>query len=154
MRRKQPAERAIALDPNFAEAYAGLGNSARVSRADTRSAVALYTRAYRLDPQFDMALHFMGRALLALDRFDEAETAFKRRLTLSPHSDMSRFYLACLLRTDRAALRRRADLGRAASGSTRFFSVSAFAVDSLPYADPSWFERLLDGLRQAGIDPN
>src|SRR3546814_9545941 len=43
-----------------------------------------------------MSLHFLGRALLSLGRLDGAETAFKRRLALAPHSDMTRFYLACL----------------------------------------------------------
>ena len=44
-----------------------------ILRSSDEDAVALYTRAYRLDPQFDMSLHFLGRALLALGRFDEAE---------------------------------------------------------------------------------
>ena len=70
-----PAERAVELAPNLAEAYAGLGNI-RDFQGRHEESVALHTRAYRLDPQFDMSLHFMGRSLLALDRFDEAETAF------------------------------------------------------------------------------
>ena len=78
-RRKQAAERAVALAPNLADAYTGLGNI-RDFQGRHEDAVALYTRAYRLDPQFDMSLHFLGRALLALGRFDEAEIAFKRRL--------------------------------------------------------------------------
>ena len=81
------AERAVALAPNIADAQTGLGNI-REFQGRSEDAVAHYTRAYRLDPQFDMSLHFMGRALLALQRYDEAEIAFKRRLMFSPRSDM------------------------------------------------------------------
>ena len=80
---EKSAERAIELDPNFAEGYACLGG-VREYMGQNESAVALYTRGHRLDPQFDMALHFMGRALVALGRFDEAEIAFKKRLTFRP----------------------------------------------------------------------
>jgi adenylate cyclase len=57
-----------------------------------------------------MALHFLGRALLALGRFREAETAFKRRLTLAPTSDMTRFYRACLYALP-GTMRKRAAIG-------------------------------------------
>src|SRR3712207_6760174 len=69
---ERAAEHALALDPNSADAYAGLGNI-RDFQGRHEDAVALYRQAHRLDPQFDMALHFLGRALLALGRFDEAE---------------------------------------------------------------------------------
>jgi adenylate cyclase len=143
------AERAVALDPNSADAYTSLGN-VRDFQGRHEEAVALYTRAYRLDPQFDMSLHFMGRSLLALDRFEEAETAFRKRLTLSPHSDMSRFYLACLNgRTGRL------EEARGIWGELMRINPE-FSVEhlqrSLPYADPTWFERLLSDLRQAGIE--
>ena len=96
-----------------------------------------------------MALHFMGRALAALGRYDEAEIALKRRLALRPRSDMSRFYLACIYgKTGRYVEARKiwADLIEINPS----FSVSHF-VDLLPYADPSWLDGLIDGLRQANI---
>jgi adenylate cyclase len=111
--------------------------------------VALYTRAHRLDPQFDMALHFLGRALLALGRSDEAEIAFKRRLGLRPRSDHTRFYLACIYgKTGRPDEARKtwAELLEINPA----FSVQHFKT-SLPYADPGWLDGILDGLRQAGI---
>ncbi|MDW6024336.1 adenylate/guanylate cyclase domain-containing protein [Mesorhizobium sp. BAC0120] len=145
---EQAAERAVALAPNLADAYTGLGNI-RDFQGRHEEAVALYTRAFRLDPQFDMSLHFMGRALLALGRFDEAEIAFKRRLTLTPRSDMSRFYLACLY-----GLTGRYEEAR------RFWQETLevnpkFSVDhlrrALPYKDPALFDRLVKGLRDAGV---
>jgi adenylate cyclase len=109
----------------------------------------LYENAYRLDPQFDMTLHFLGRALLSLGRYDEAEAAFRRRLGLAPRSDMSRFYLACLYgSTARHEEARRiwAEMLKVNPG---------FSVDhlkrALPYRDPRLLDRVMEGLRHAGI---
>jgi adenylate cyclase len=146
---ERSAERAVELDPNFADAYTALGN-VRDFQGRHEEAVALYTRAYRLDPQFDMALHFMGRALLALGRFDAAETAFRKRLALSPHSDMTRFYLACLYgRTGRHEEARR--YWQEALEANPNFSVEHLKR-AVPYRDPAVFDRMTDGLREAGIE--
>jgi len=141
-------ERAIALDPNSARAYSVLGTT-RDYQGRHEDAVALFTRAHRLDPQFDMSLHFLGRALLALGRFDEAEIAFKRRLALAPRSDMTRFYLACLYgHTGRHEEARR--YWQETLEVNPAFSV-AHLRQFLPYRDPNHLDRLMDGLRSAGI---
>jgi adenylate cyclase len=145
---ERSAERAISLGPNFADGYACLGG-VREYMGQFESAVALYTRAHRLDPQFDMALHFMGRALLPLGRYDEAEIAFKRRLALRPSSDMSRFYLACVYgKTGRYVEARQ--IWAELMEINPAFSVQRF-VTALPYANSSWLDGLVDGLRQANI---
>ena len=111
--------------------------------------MALFTRGHRLDPQFDMALHFMGRALVALGRYDEAEIAFKKRLTFRPKSDMTRFYLACIYgKTGRHVEARK--IWAELKEINPAFSVQHL-VASLPYADPSWLDDIIDGLRQANI---
>jgi adenylate cyclase len=142
------AERAVALDPNSADAYTSLG-TVRDYQGRHEDAVALYTRAHRLDPQFDMSLHFLGRALLTLGRYDEAEIAFKRRLTLAPRSDMTRFYLACLY-----GLTGRRDEARRYWRETLDVNPD-FSFDhlnkTLPYRDPGVLDRLVEGLREAGI---
>jgi adenylate cyclase len=145
---ERSAERAVALDPNSGDAYTSLGNI-RDFQGRHEDAVALYTRAHRLDPQFEMSLHFLGRALLTLGRFDEAEIAFKRRLTLAPRSDMTRFYLACLYgRTGRHEEARR--YWQETLEVNPNFSVGHLK-QVLPYRDPDTLDRLVDGLRQAGI---
>lgn len=145
---ERSAERAVALDPNSGDAYTSLGNI-RDFQGRHEDAVALYTRAHRLDPQFDMSLHFLGRALLTLGRFDEAEIAFKRRLTLAPRSDMTRFYLACLYgRTGRHEEARR--YWQETLEVNPNFSVGHLK-QILPYRDPDTLDRLVEGLRQAGI---
>ncbi|KFC64641.1 hypothetical protein FG93_05237 [Bosea sp. LC85] len=143
-----PAERSVALNPNCADAHTALGNI-REFQGRHEDAVALYSRAHRIDPQFDLSLHFLGRALLSLGRFDEAEIAFKRRLTLAPQSDMSRFYLACLYgRTGRHDDARR--YWREVLEVNPGFSVDHLRR-TLPYRDPDLLDRLVEGLREAGI---
>ncbi|MCA1409091.1 tetratricopeptide repeat protein [Ensifer sp. IC3342] len=145
---ERAAERAIELDPNSASVYTALGGI-RDFQGRHEDALALYTRAHRLDPQFDLSLHFLGRALLSLGRFNEAEIAFKRRLTLAPRSDMTRFYLACLY----------GRIGRHEEARRYWREVlevnSNFSVDhlkrALPYRDPDLLDRLMDGLRDAGV---
>ncbi|MBB4230755.1 adenylate/guanylate cyclase domain-containing protein [Rhizobium mongolense] len=145
---ERPAERAIELDPNSANAYTALG-TIRDFQGRHEDALALYTRAHRLDPQFDLSLHFLGRALLSLGRFDEAEIAFTRRLTLAPRSDMTRFYLACLYgRTGRHEEARR--YWREILEINPNFSVDHLKR-TLPYRDPDLLDRLVDGLRGAGV---
>ncbi|WP_119392477.1 adenylate/guanylate cyclase domain-containing protein [Taklimakanibacter lacteus] len=145
---EQAAERALALAPNLADAHTCLGNI-RDYQGRHEDAAALFTRACRLDPQFDMSLHFLGRALLALGRYDEAEIAFKRRLALMPRSDMSRFYLACLY-----GLTGRPEEARHAWQQTLEVNPS-FSIDhlrrTLPYKDTALVDRLVDGLRSAGV---
>jgi adenylate cyclase len=145
---ERPAERAIELDPNSANAYTALG-TIRDFQGRHEDALALYTRAHRLDPQFDLSLHFLGRALLSLGRFEEAEIAFKRRLTLAPRSDMTRFYLACLY----------GRIGRHEEARRYWREVLEvnpnFSIDhlrrALPYRDPNLLDRLVEGLREAGV---
>ena len=145
---ERAAERGIELDPNSANAHTGLGGI-RDFQGRHEDALALFARAHRLDPQFDLALHFLGRVLLNLGRFDEAEIAFKRRLTLAPRSDMSRFYLACLY----------GRIGRHDEARRYWREVlevnPGFSIDhlkrALPYRDPDLLDRLVDGLREAGI---
>ncbi|WEX90060.1 adenylate/guanylate cyclase domain-containing protein [Sinorhizobium garamanticum] len=145
---ERAAERAIELDPNSANAYTALGGI-RDFQGRHEDALALYTRAHRLDPQFDLSLHFLGRALLSLGRFSEAEIAFKRRLTLAPRSDMTRFYLACLYgRTGRHEEARR--YWREVLEVNPNFSVDHLKR-ALPYRDPNLLDRLMDGLRDAGV---
>ena len=96
-----------------------------------------------------MSLHFMGRALLALGRYDEAEIAFKRRVALMPNTDMSRFYLACLY-----GLTGRQEEARRYWKETLEVNPN-FSIDhlrrTLPYKDPTLLDRLVEGLRSAGV---
>src|SRR3546814_18013821 len=93
-----------------------------------------------------MSLHFLGRALLSLGRLDEAEPAFKRRLALAPHSDMTRFYLACLYARSGHHDEARRYWDEMLSVNPRF-SVGHLK-SALPYRDPAVLDRLVDDNRR------
>ncbi len=84
-----------------------------------------------------------------MGRFAEAEVLFKRRLVLSPRSDMTRFYLASVY----------GNIGRHEEARQLWREIldihPSFSVENyrrkLPYRDPEWFEKFTRGLEAAGI---
>ena len=147
---EQAARQAIALDPNFAGGFLSLGQVLDFTGRH-EAAIEAFERALRLDPEFDLALHFLGRAQAGAGRFDEAEASFRRRLIRNPRSDMSRAYLASICGT----------LGRVEEARRLWDEMLAinpgFSVEHLrrvlPYKDPAWFERFVEGLRRADLLP-
>jgi adenylate cyclase len=145
---ERAAERALELDANFAGACTALSN-VRDYCGRHESAIELAERALRLDPQYDMALQFLGRAQFGLQRYDAAEATFKRRLILSPRSDMTRAFLAAIYgHTGRHEEARR--MWRDMLEINPDYSVEHLQR-IMPYRDPAWFDRFVDGLRKAGI---
>ncbi|HEV8646726.1 MAG TPA: adenylate/guanylate cyclase domain-containing protein [Burkholderiales bacterium] len=147
---ERAAERVIELDPNFGEGFLTLGQVLDFMGRHG-DAIKAIERGLRLDPEFDLAVHLLGRAQLGMGRYAEAEQSFKRRLALNPHSDMTRAYLASLY----------GSLGRHEEARQVWDEMLAinphFSTErlrrTLPYRDPVWFERIVDGLRKAGIAP-
>jgi adenylate cyclase len=142
------AERAIALDPNFADGYAALGH---ILHFAGRSLEALESidRAMALNPRFpDLWLHFKAQAAYHLGRYPEAVALLKRRILRNPETDASRVLLAAsygqigLIEEAREAWR---DALRVNPG---------FSLEDrrkvLPYKNPDDFERIAEGLRKAG----
>jgi adenylate cyclase len=80
---QRAAERMIELDPNFASGYMELGNVHHF-KGEHESAVELYRRAHRLDPQFDLSLQFLGQAAVGTCSALK-HGAFLSRLTLWSH---------------------------------------------------------------------
>jgi adenylate cyclase len=142
------AEQLIELSPSLWLGYDALGN-VRDLKGDYESARELYVQCGRLNPWFDLALHFEARALAGMGRFAEAEALFKRRLLLSPRSDMTRFYLASVYgNTGRHEEARQ--LWREILEINPNFSVENYRR-KLPYRDPEWFAKFTRGLAAAGI---
>ncbi|MEE8248429.1 MAG: tetratricopeptide repeat protein [Alphaproteobacteria bacterium] len=113
------------------------------------SAIELFEQALRLDPQYELALHFLGRAQFGLKRYDEAEVSFRRRLTRNPRSDMTRTFLASLYgHTGRREEARR--MWREALEINPDYSVDHMRR-VLPYRDPAWFDHFVGGLEAAGL---
>ena len=115
-------QRAIARDPGFALAYAGLAETyANLSNfgfldsgeAFARAGVAA-DRALALDPQLAEAHATKALVLASTQEFPAAEAAFRRALDLSPGHAWARHYYALLLlmlgRTDEALEQNRQSL--------------------------------------------
>jgi TolB-like protein/tetratricopeptide (TPR) repeat protein len=142
-------ERALALDPNYAHAYATLGLTLYYAREPERS-LHFLERAIRLDPHYpDQFLHFLGLTYFALGRFDEAAAVLERRLIRNPNTDVSRVLLASIY----------GHLGRyeeARQCWEQALKVNpAYSLEHrrciLPYRDPADFDRIVNGLRKAGL---
>ena len=87
-------EKAIALDPKFAQAYAGLGTTywwdafvqfSRDQPADLRRALELAERALALDDSCSLALGLRSRVDWMLRRFDQAIGDARRAITIDPN---------------------------------------------------------------------
>lgn len=79
------AKRALALDPNSAEAHAALGFLA-LYREDTRVAMGELRRAIALDPSYGPAREWYGIALLARGRLSEGAAHLRIAAELDPLS--------------------------------------------------------------------
>ena len=142
------ARRAIALDPNSSASHGALGNILHYTGRHEQALESLEL-ALRLDPQFNVWMHSIGRTEFALGRFDQAEATFKRRLIHMPTSDVTRAYLASLYgHTDRLDEARRV-WDELMVINPRYSIEHTMRV--LPYKDPVPLERLVDGLRKAGL---
>jgi serine/threonine-protein kinase len=96
-------ERAVALDPSYARAYAQLGNALALKASYLglpelhEQAVARLSRALELQPALAEAWRELGSALVYLRREDEGIDAVERALALDPsdasgHSTLGRAY--------------------------------------------------------------
>lgn len=143
------AERVIALAPNLAEGHESLGNALHYAgRSD--EALVCFERAVALNPYYpDIFLHFHAQAMFQLGRYEEAVAFLKRRLVRNPGTDISRVLLAASY----------GHLGRFAEAREEWDEVFRINPDYslehrrkvLPYRNRADFERVVDGLRKAGL---
>ena len=143
------AERAIVLNPNFAEGHVSLGEALYYSaRAD--EALKYFDLAKVLNPHFpDVLLHFQALASFQLVRYEQAVGLLKERLARNQVTDVSRALLAASY----------GHLGRFDEARAAWQEVLRVNPDYsleyrrkvLPYKNPEDFELMVDGLRKAGL---
>ena len=143
------AERAMVLNPNFAEGHVSLGEALYYS-GRSEEALDCFDRAKALNPYFpDVLLHFQALALFQLGRYDEAVDLLLQRLARNPVTDVSRALLAASY----------GHLGRFDEARAAWQEVLRVNPDYsleyrrkvLPYKNPADFELMVDGLRKAGV---
>jgi adenylate cyclase len=143
------AEKLIAFSPNFAEGHTALGFILHhVGRSE--EALKYHERAAALNPISPAIwLHFRAQALYQLGRYPEAVGLLKRRIIRNPETDASRVLLAAcygqmgMVEEAREAWREALSVNPAYSLEHR--------RKVLPYKNPADFERVVEGLRKAGV---
>lgn len=140
---------AIALDPNFAHARFDLAWFLHYA-GQSEEALDRLDEAIRLDPHFpDWVLHARALACFMLGRYEDAASAPKRRFIRNPNTDISHVLLAACY----GHLGRHAEAQRAWREALRInpdYSLE-HKRKVLPYKSPEDFERIVDGLRKAGV---
>ena len=142
-------ERSIALEPNRAYTFGVLGNALQYA-GRPEEAIEWINRGMRLDPSYvDSWLHFLALATFQLGRYEDATEVLKRRIILKPDTDISRVLLAAcyghLGLTDEAKIQW-ADVFRINPD----YSLER-RMKNLPYKDPANTDRIVEGLRKAGL---
>ncbi|MBY3597875.1 adenylate/guanylate cyclase domain-containing protein [Rhizobium bangladeshense] len=143
------AERAIGLNPNFAEGQVSLGEALLYS-GRSEEALACFDRARILNPYFpDVVLHFQAWAWFQLRRYEEAVKLLVQRVSRNPVTDVSRALLAACY----------GHLGRFEEARATWQEVLRVNPDFsleyrrkvLPFKNPADFELAMEGLRKAGV---
>jgi adenylate cyclase len=104
----------------------------------------------QLDPFYpDLYLHFLAQSYYSLGRYVDAVENLEERLVRNPGSDISRVLLA-------ASYGQIEEAAKAHAAWRDVFTVNeSYSIDErrrlLPYADPTEFEHVLDGLRRTGV---
>ncbi|HXQ02581.1 MAG TPA: hypothetical protein VN801_06390, partial [Candidatus Udaeobacter sp.] len=143
------AEKAVAVDPNLAEAHAALGWVRFFIEWKFTEGLAELRRAQQLSPWNPTASDLLSRVVVYFGQFEEAEKLARQSIELDPLAYQARISLARVLFTEgkldetEAAARKAAELQPSAAGNHRFQVFVAIQRGDGEAA-----------LREAGLEPN
>jgi adenylate cyclase len=143
-------EKAIALDPNSADAYAMYGGQVLVFSGKPEEGVLFVEKAIRLNPIApSYYLHMLGMAYRETGRYEDSITACKKAIKRQPNNIFARLILVATY-----SMLGREDAARATAAEVLRidpkFSVEHFAK-TRPHIDPANTARFADALRNAGL---
>ena len=143
------AERAIALDPNSANAYQTLSDILGFMGRG-QEAMELVDKAMRLNPRYPPSyLWSLGQAYRLVGRAEEASAVLKRVLLRNPEHITAHVLLTVILSEQGKDEEARAE----AAELLRFNPQYSLAVvrRTMPYQDPTAVERMVSALEKAGV---
>jgi adenylate cyclase len=147
-------ERSLALDPNLAESHAEIG-LAKLYDGRAEETQGDENEALRLSPRDSFVwlwMHISGGAKLHLGADEEAVTWFRRAIELKRNSPFTHFLLAAALahlgKLEEARTETRAGLAFDQTFTIRRFRLAAESDNPVFLKQR---ERLIDGMRQAGV---
>ena len=140
---------ALALAPNYLAVHFVLGLVLLYS-GRSEEALGCFDRALVLDPFFpDMYMHPQAQALYQLGRYPEAAALLKRRILRNPDTDTSRVLLAAAY-GQMGLIEEAREAWREALRVNPDYSIEQ-RRKVLPYKNPEDYERIVEGLRKAGL---
>ena len=147
------AQRAIALDPNDANSYLAMAY-ALIYTGRAKEAFDFVQKAMRLDPHYPgYYLFVLGLAHFSMEQYKEAANSFERALKRNPENYAPLIHLAAAY----GHLGRKQEATAAIEEFKKVWPDLSVEDVSGPYAimskykDPVDKDRLLDGLRKAGL---
>ncbi|GAB5467091.1 MAG: adenylate/guanylate cyclase domain-containing protein [Rhodospirillales bacterium] len=140
----------VRVEPGSADAYANLA-AAHHMNGDHQAVLPLVDKAIRLNPHYPFYyVFYIGMALLALGRFEDALGPIERAISRNPEALPPRvFQAACLGHLGRVKAAQ--DALEAALRIKPDFS-AAFARRLWAYRNPADSEGIISDLRKAGLD--
>lgn len=137
------------IDPNFAQGHMATGLGLTYA-GQPGEALEAFGYAMRLDPHYPaIVLHFVAQAHFALGNYEAAIKLLNERIARNPGTDSSRMLLAACY----------GHLGRIDEAKAAWAEMLTINPDFslaqrervLPYKEPRDFQRIVEGLKKAGL---
>lgn len=142
------AEKAVAVNPNYADGYAMLGKILTWAGSPERGAEEV-EKALRRNPQPPFWYLFaLGHARFGMEDYQGAIVAFRQGVASNPGWLANRYFLAASYAEAGDPAKAEFELGQ---GAVRSVMPSVLAGDLTPYRNPDDLDRFVGALRKAGV---